>query len=114
MTVAAGGSEVYGTTGANGVVTLQEGPQSTTITINLENFAVVKRNGTLVPFRRARIVRAIELALRATNNISAEQQLPLELSQQVQTVTDKVIKAIAVKVPRAADRVASGSVRTHV
>ncbi len=94
MTTAASGSEVYGTTGGNGVVTLQEGPQSTTITINLENFAVVKRNGTLVPFRRARIVRAIELALRATNNIPTEQQLPLELSQQVQMVTDRVIKAV--------------------
>ncbi len=94
MTVAAGGTEGYGITGGNGVVTLQEGPQSTTITINLENFAVVKRNGTLVPFRRARIARAIELALRATNNITQDQPLPLELGQQIQLVTDKVIKAV--------------------
>jgi ribonucleoside-diphosphate reductase alpha chain len=94
MTVAAGGTEGYGTIGGNGVITLQEGPQSTTITINLENFAVVKRNGTLVPFRRARIARAIELALRATNNMTQDQPLPLDLGQQIQLVTDKVIKAV--------------------
>ncbi len=95
MTVAAGGSEGYGSTGLNGVVTLQEGAQSTTVTINLENFAVVKRNGTLVPFRRARIVRAIEMALRATHNVASDGQMPLELSQSAQAVTDKVVRAVA-------------------
>jgi ribonucleoside-diphosphate reductase alpha chain len=95
MTVT-GGTEVFGSTGINGIVTLQEGSESTIVTINLENFAVVKRNGTLVPFRRSRIARAIELAIRATHNVEpATTALPHELAQIAQTVTDKVVRAVA-------------------
>ena len=95
MTVAAGGTQGLDNNGINGVITLKEEPQTTTITINLENFAVVKRNGTLVPFRRARIARAIELAIRATHNLDAVSPLPIELNQVAQNVTDKVVKSVA-------------------
>jgi len=57
----------------------------------LRKLTVVKRNGTLVPFRRDRIARAVELAFRATRSIPESQPLPLDVHTAVQEITDDVI-----------------------
>jgi ribonucleoside-diphosphate reductase alpha chain len=100
MTVAAGGSQVPNTTQLNGVLA-KKGLEAITAA-NLENFTVVKRNGQLVPFRRSRIFRAIELALRATNGIAASSPLPQELFSVAQKVTEDVVQAVAVEAAKGA------------
>ncbi len=100
MTVAAGGSQVPNTTQLNGVLA-KKGLEAITAA-NLENFTVVKRNGQLVPFRRSRIFRAIELALRATNGIAASSPLPQELFSIAQKVTEDVVQAVAVEAAKGA------------
>src|SRR5580700_7204426 len=57
----------------------------------IERFTVVKRNGSLVPFRRERIFRAIEAAFRDTKKIPKEHLLPDELHQVIEQITDFVI-----------------------
>ncbi len=52
---------------------------------------VVKRNGTIVPFRRDRIAAAIEAAFRATHEISQSAPLPQDLYSAVQSVTAEVV-----------------------
>jgi ribonucleoside-diphosphate reductase alpha chain len=69
---------------------------------DLENFAVVKRNGMLVPFRRARIVRAIELAFRATKGIPVTAPLSQELYSTVESLTEQVIIAVATEAAKGA------------
>jgi len=69
---------------------------------NLENFTVVKRNGQLVPFRRSRIFRAIELALRATHGIETSSPLPQELYSAAQKVTEDVVQAVAIEAAKGA------------
>lgn len=104
MTVAAGGSQGANITTVNGAVLAQaaaaQGRVSTPI--DLENFTVVKRNGTLVPFRRSRIFRAIELAIRATNSIPATSPLPQDLYSVAQGITDEVVAAVAVEAAKGA------------
>ncbi len=75
---------------------------------DLENFAVVKRNGMLVPFRRARIVRAVELAFRATKGILVTAPLSQELHSIVQAVTDQVIGAVAAEAAKGASVTVEG------
>lgn len=57
-------------------------------------YTVVKRNGTLVPFRRDRILYAIEAAFRDTKKIAAPDSLDQELQQTTQKMTDLVVKQI--------------------
>lgn len=57
----------------------------------IQRCTVVKRNGSIVPFRRERISRAIEAAFRDTKKMSKETALPQELTQTVETITDLVI-----------------------
>jgi ribonucleoside-diphosphate reductase alpha chain len=57
-------------------------------------FTVVKRNGTLVPFRRDRILRAIEAAFRDTKKIAEGVPLDSEVKQAVETVTDQVVRQV--------------------
>ena len=54
-------------------------------------FTVVKRNGTLVPFRRDRILHAIESAFRDTKQNEA---LDSEQQQIVSRITDIVVKQV--------------------
>jgi ribonucleoside-diphosphate reductase alpha chain len=75
---------------------------------NLENFAVVKRNGTLVPFRKARITRALELAFRATKGIPVTAPLSQETYSTVQTITDQVIEAVALEAAKGASVTVEG------
>jgi ribonucleoside-diphosphate reductase alpha chain len=55
---------------------------------------VVKRNGTLVPFRRERIYRAIEAAFRDTKNVPAPAPFDTEVQQKIEQVTDLVVKQV--------------------
>ena len=57
-------------------------------------YTVVKRNGTLVPFRRDRILRAIEAAFRDTKKVPAPALLDADLQQTVQQMTDLVVKQV--------------------
>ena len=57
----------------------------------IDTFAVVKRNGMLVPFRRDRIFRAIEAAFRATSQIPITAPLPQEIYTTVQALTNDVV-----------------------
>ncbi|MCB0319607.1 MAG: ribonucleoside-diphosphate reductase subunit alpha [Bdellovibrionales bacterium] len=60
---------------------------------SIEECTVVKRDGMLVPFRRDRVQRAIELAFRATNEIPENDPLPKAIFQEVKRVTDQVVEA---------------------
>ncbi len=88
------GSYVGGTVGTTKTVDLQlrstGGAPQTPIT-------VVKRNGMIVPFRRDRIARAIEMAVRATKSIPTSTPLPQELHTVVQGVTEKVVVDVTEK-----------------
>jgi ribonucleoside-diphosphate reductase alpha chain len=57
----------------------------------MQKFTVVKRNGALMPFRRDRIHRALELAFRDTKKIAKDIPLSTEVSETVEQVTDLVI-----------------------
>ncbi len=56
-----------------------------------EQYTVVKRNGTLVPFHRERILRAIEAAFRDTKKAN---MVDSELQQAIQQITDLVVKQL--------------------
>jgi len=58
------------------------------------SFTVVKRNGSMVPFRRDRIFKAIEAAFRDTKKVSKLETLSEELSQIIDQVTDQVVKQL--------------------
>ena len=59
--------------------------------IRADEMTVVKRNGMLVPFRRDRVVNAIESAWRATKNIPVTEPLPAQDYQTVHKVSDQVV-----------------------
>lgn len=55
-------------------------------------YTVVKRNGTLAPFRRERIFRAIEAAFRDTKKIAESASLDKELQTTIDQITSQVVK----------------------
>ncbi len=57
----------------------------------MQRFTVVKRNGSLVPFRQERIIHALEFAFRDTRKISKEQPLTEDLIQTIEEITDLVL-----------------------
>jgi ribonucleoside-diphosphate reductase alpha chain len=57
-------------------------------------YTVVKRNGTLVPFRRDRILKAIELAFRDTKKTPVPASLDSDIQQTVTQITDLVVKQV--------------------
>ncbi len=57
-------------------------------------FTVVKRNGTLVPFRRDRILKAIESAFRDTKKTPAPAPLDEDVMHTVEQLTDLVVKQV--------------------
>lgn len=57
-------------------------------------YTVVKRNGTLVPFRRDRILYAIEAAFRDTKKIPSPLPIDLEIKQIIEKMTDLVVKQV--------------------
>ena len=54
-------------------------------------FTVVKRNGSLVPFRKKRIYHALDAAFRDTKEVPKNQPLPEEISHFVQETTKSVV-----------------------
>ncbi len=67
-----------------------------------EGFTVVKRNGTLVPFRRKRIFQALEAAFRDTKKIAKSDPLPEEVAQTIDEITDLVMKQLLVMASKGA------------
>ncbi|NGX37538.1 MAG: Ribonucleoside-diphosphate reductase 1 subunit alpha [Chlamydiae bacterium] len=61
----------------------------------LQQFTVVKRNGSLVPFRRKRIFHAIEAAFRDTKKVPKNAPLPEELSQIVEETMNHVMEKLS-------------------
>lgn len=57
-------------------------------------FTVVKRDGSLVPFRRDRILQALEAAFRDTKKVSAQATMPSEMKETVEQVTDRVVEQL--------------------
>jgi len=108
MTVAGSNSQVGGTTNitgmlaANGASTGQQNRVA-----DLGSITVVKRSGSLVPFRRERIGRAIELAFRATKGLP-EGNLPVDVQATVQSVTDEVVEAVAIEAAKGASVTVEG------
>jgi ribonucleoside-diphosphate reductase alpha chain len=102
MTVAAGGVTGADVGKINGVLASNGSHRASSVAIDLENFTVVKRNGQLVPFRRSRIFRAIELAIRATHSIAPSSPLPQDLYSTAQRVTEEVVQAVAIEAAKGA------------
>lgn len=61
---------------------------------DLSSLTVVKRNGMMVPFRKDRILNAIEAAWRATNNIPGSEPLPHEGYKKVQSIAGEVVEGV--------------------
>ncbi len=60
----------------------------------MDRFTVVKRNGTIVPFHRDRIDRAIDMAFHDTKKVPFETPLSDEWLQVVKLVADRVIEQL--------------------
>lgn len=58
------------------------------------SFIVVKRNGSLVPFRRERIFTALEKAFRSTKKVAAHEILAEEILEAIQEVTEGVVEEL--------------------
>lgn len=54
-------------------------------------YTIVKRNGVLVPFRRERILNALDAAFRDTKKIERPHPLPETLRQTIELITDLVV-----------------------
>ncbi len=91
-----------------------------TIKDKMQQFTVVKRNGSIVPFRRERITRALEAAFRDTKKIDKITALPEEITQTIEQITDVVIadllnlaaKGASLTVEGIQDRVEVGLMKT--
>lgn len=73
---------------------LEEAPKSGGTkkgTVKEAQYTVVKRNGTLVPFRRERILKAIEAAFRDTKKVEA---LDGDQQQATNQIADLVVKQV--------------------
>ena len=57
-------------------------------TETIASYTIVKRNGMLVPFRRERIVNALEAAFRDTRKIEHPRLLPDSTRQTIEKITD--------------------------
>ncbi|MCX6987312.1 MAG: ribonucleoside-diphosphate reductase subunit alpha [Chlamydiae bacterium] len=66
------------------------------------SFTVVKRNGSLVPFRRDRILNAIDAAFRDTKKIEKSESLPEDISFIVNQVTDQVVEQLLLRASQGA------------
>ncbi len=57
-------------------------------------FTVVKRNGTIVPFRRDRILNALSAAFRDTKKIGPDQPLDPEIKEIIEKMTDRIVSGL--------------------
>jgi ribonucleoside-diphosphate reductase alpha chain len=58
------------------------------------SFTVVKRNGSIVPFRRDRILKALEMAFRDTKKIQASEICSQDLLETIHSVTDAIVEEL--------------------
>lgn len=65
-----------------------------TKTTEQHSFTVVKRSGSLVPFREDRIFKALEMAFRDTKKIDKDQSLPEDIATMVQEVTKTLVQEL--------------------
>ncbi|MDN3507759.1 MAG: ATP cone domain-containing protein, partial [Simkaniaceae bacterium] len=63
--------------------------------INTSHFTVVKRNGTLVPFRLERITQALIAAFRDTKHLEKGTPLTTELTRTINHITELVVEQLA-------------------
>lgn len=78
------------TSAANLLGTMKEKDHS----MSEKQFTVVKRNGSLVPFRKERIFTAIEAAFRDLKKVAKEAPLPSDIKEAVEEVTDRVAEEL--------------------
>ncbi len=71
-------------------------------------YTVVKRDGTIVPFRRERIQRAIDLAFHDTKKVSFEISLSDDILLEVEKVTDRVIQELVTQSAKGASLTVEG------
>lgn len=62
--------------------------------LDTNSFTVVKRNGSLVPFRRERILKALEMAFRDTKKTDKETAFSVDVLNTLQEVTDAVMQEL--------------------
>jgi ribonucleoside-diphosphate reductase alpha chain len=72
-------------------ITLKVGSKKKELTTD---YTVVKRNGTLVPFRRERILTALEAAFRDTKKIPHPTPLDSELVKTIEHIANLVVKQV--------------------
>ncbi len=84
------GSDSSKAAGSPGV--LAKGPLNKKAAERLSQIIVVKRNGMIVPFRRDRVLSAIEAAFREVLLIPDTSALPQETHSMVQSVTEEVVQ----------------------
>lgn len=58
---------------------------------DINQFTVVKRNGTLVPFRKKRIYHAVEAAFRDTKKVPKNAPLPEDITPACEEITGAVV-----------------------
>ena len=109
MTVAGSNSQVSGTTDITGILATSGNSAGAPQRVaDLNSITVVKRSGALVPFRRDRIGRAIELAFRATKGLSETGNLPADLQTVVESVTNEVVEAVTIEAAKGASVTVEG------
>ncbi len=75
-------------------ITLKVGSKKKEPTSKETNYTVVKRNGTLVPFRRERIMTALEAAFRDTKKIPHPTPIDSELTKTIENIANLVVKQV--------------------
>jgi ribonucleoside-diphosphate reductase alpha chain len=74
----------------------------------MQRFTIVKRNGSIVPFRREKISHAIDSAFRDTKKVLKEEALDLELAKTVDQMTDLVVNDLYVLASKGASLTVEG------
>jgi ribonucleoside-diphosphate reductase alpha chain len=75
---------------------------------SIDRFTVVKRNGAIVPFKRDRIHRAIDLAFHDTRKIAFDTVLSPTDQDAVEKVTDQVIELLFTQASKGASLTVEG------
>ncbi len=74
----------------------------------MQRFTVVKRNGSIIPFRKERIGHALDLAFRDTKKIGREAVLDTELATTIEQATDLVISELYILASKGASLTVEG------
>ncbi|MBS0648880.1 MAG: ribonucleoside-diphosphate reductase subunit alpha [Verrucomicrobia bacterium] len=74
----------------------------------IDRFTVVKRNGSIVPFRRERIKRALDLAFHDTRKIPLDSPLSELDGLEIEKVTDQIIDLLFTQASKGASLTVEG------